>query len=413
MPTTPVRIGPPQVFLSVDNNVVLPAIGHITPTVTAVTTLDYLLNDVNQPLLTTDSYNVLFGLMGTDPINNGYTVGATTLPLASPVTISTKGQGLYAHIANSAWPVGFDSTIAVAVFLQINSAQYQLADFAFMDTSYDFNHIILGKPLRVSPKWATNILTGTSQSATNSPTTGSAVVIDLAVTSGYSVGQQVLVVGGSNAEICVIGSIASGVSITVNTLVHSYTDPVIYNLNVPSDVILGSRGGQAVTGICGPLGVSYLEITPTTGVFNFKRPVTNVQVSPNNAPDFQVATGRGVGISFESLVNDIKTFVQASAGVYAKFVGDNASNITIGLLSLNTAQAILRGNRSVQVFLPPDAAGNQEIRLLLGMLTFNQIELDEAWSKSATTPVRFQFDPASLDRLITNQHTEVQYLRGN
>ncbi len=82
-------------------------------------------------------------------------------------------------------------------------------------------------------------------------------------------------------------------------------------------------------------------------------------------------------------------------------------------MSLNTAQAILRENRAVQVFLPPDPNGNQEIRLLIGMLTFNQQELTEAWSKSATTPVNFVFDPASLDRLITDMHVEIGYLRSN
>lgn len=169
-----------------------------------------------------------------------------------------------------------------------------------------------------------------------------------------------------------------------------------------SDPILGDRA---------PLGVTWEEITPTTGDFNFRRPVQSVNVSPNTGPDFTVATGRGTGISFQSLVNDIKTFVRAAAGIYVKYTDSNGDVIEEARLSLNTAQAILRGNRAVQVYLPPDNTGNQEIRLLIGMLTFNQQELTEAWSKGATTPVTFQFDPASLDKLITNQHTEVEYNR--
>lgn len=168
-----------------------------------------------------------------------------------------------------------------------------------------------------------------------------------------------------------------------------------------NDPILGSRT---------PLGISYLEVTPTTGDFTFRRPVSNVTVSPNNSPDFQVATGRGSGISFQSLINDIKTFIEAAAGLYTKYTTYNGGTVTQGQLSLNTAQAILRENRAVQIFLPPDNNGNQEVRLLIGMLTFNQQELTEAWSKTAVTPVTFQFDPASLDRLITNMHVEIDYL---
>lgn len=168
-----------------------------------------------------------------------------------------------------------------------------------------------------------------------------------------------------------------------------------------TDSILGDRA---------PLGVTYEEITPTTGEFNFRRPLSQVTVSPNNAPDFQVATGRGVGISFQSLANDIKTFVKAAAGNYVKYT-DGSDVIEESQMSLNTAQAILKGNRSLQVFMPADSTGNQEVRLLIGNLTVNQVELNEAWSKSATTPVTFTFDPASLDKLITNQHTEISFVR--
>lgn len=177
-----------------------------------------------------------------------------------------------------------------------------------------------------------------------------------------------------------------------------------------SNATLQSSTADSILGDRTPLGVTYEEITPTTGEFNFRRPLNQVSVSPNNAPDFQVATGRGVGITFQSLANDIKTFVRAAAGIYVKY-SDGTDVVEESQMSLNTAQAILKGNRSVQVFLPADSTGNQEVRLLIGMLTVNQTELTEAWSKSATTPVTFQFDPAALDKLISNQHTEISYLR--
>lgn len=267
--------------------------------------------------------------MDGDTTNGGYTVGYCS-PESSSITITTATDGILMRVANAAWPAGFDSAICAAVFLKINSAQYQLAEFAYIDTANDFSFMLYAKPLRVAPKFALATLQSTT-----------------------------------------------------------------------ADVILGNRT---------PKGITYLEITPTTGDFTFRRPVNNVTVSPNNGPDFQVASGRGVGISFQALVNDIKTFVQAAAGVYRKYTDYLGNTITQSNMSLSTAQAILRENRAVQVFLPPDAKGNQEVRLLIGMLTFNQQELTEAWSKTAPTPVTFVFDPASMDRLITNMHTEVQYL---
>lgn len=408
MPNNVIRIGVPQIFLSVDNGVAVPDVGTVVPTVAEVTPLDYLINDVNQPLLTTDTYNVVLGLVGTDLANGGYTIGKTTAPLAAGVTIAASGRGLKVHVANNAWPTGFDSAVCAAVFLKINSAQYQLAGFAYIDPSNDFNHTIIAKPLRVAPKFSDALLFGTSAVTTNAETAGSNVVIEMTNTIGITNAQTVLIKGttasGVKAELCTVTAVTTNTSITVATLANTYTATMtVYNITTAvAETTLGNRA---------PKGVGYEEITPTTGDFVFRRPVQTVEVSPNNAPNFTVKTAQASGIAFQALTNDIKTFCRAASGIYVKYTGDNSAVIQEAHLSLNTAQALLRGNRAVQVFLPPDHNGVQEVRLLIGMLTFNQTELTENWSKTSQTPVSFQFDAASMDKLITNQHTEIQYQR--
>lgn len=333
MPSTQIRIGVPQIFLSIDNGVTLPDISAVVPTVVSATPTDFLNNDVNQPLLTTDDYNVRVGLVGMDMVNKGYTVGKCTAALVSTVSPGSAGDGLTVNIANGDWPSGFDSAVCAVIFLKTNAGSYQLCDFAYIDPIYDMNFMVTVKPLRVAPIFLTALLSGTT-----------------------------------------------------------------------ADPILGSRV---------PKGISWQEITPTTGQFSFRRQVVTVGVSPNNSPDYQIATGRSTSVTFQALVNDVKQFVRAAAGVYVQFVGDNDSVITNAKLGLNTAQAIIRGNRPLLVFLPPDQNGDQEVRLLLGLLTFNQIELEEAWNKGADTPVNFNFEAASLDLLLTDSHTELQYLRRN
>jgi len=171
--------------------------------------------------------------------------------------------------------------------------------------------------------------------------------------------------------------------------------------NVSTNAILGSRVGY---------GFTFEKIEPTTQEITERYAITTVSVSPNNGPDFNVRTSVASGLEFMLLLNDIKDFISAVGGYWAKYDDSAAVNsIEEGMFSLATAQSVLRGNRPVRVNYPPDGQGNAEIGLFLGLLTFNQQELTAAWSKSATTPVRFVFEAAILDRLVTSQHAKVSY----
>lgn len=185
----------------------------------------------------------------------------------------------------------------------------------------------------------------------------------------------------------------------------SFTQATLQSTSTDTAGILGTRTNV--------LGYTFEELTPTTGTFNFRRAVTNVTVSPNNSGDYQVATTRSPSLRFQVLQNDLKTFIRAGAGNFAKWTSVGDSTVTYeGHKSLFTASAVLTGNRPLQVVLPQNSLGQTEIRLLIGQLTTNQVEIEEAWSKTAPTPVQFQFDAAALDKLITNQHTEISWYKG-
>lgn len=329
MPKIETIIGVPQIFLSVDDAAAVPVLTTLTFTASAVTpdTGEYLLNDINQPLSASDTYQVMIGLVGRQE-NGGYTVGRTS-PSSGNLTV-TAGQVIQVSVVNANWPANYDKAIAAAIFLKTNSGRFQLAQFAYIDPNDDFRTFIVGKPMRAAPAFDTGLLQSTT-----------------------------------------------------------------------TDETLGDRA---------PLGVTYSEITPTTGTFNFRRPVSQVTVSPNTSADFTVTTTRSVGIEFQSLNNNIKEWTRAAGGNYVAYT-TGGSTYKEARRALNTAQALLQGNRPLQVFMPADSTGAQEVRLLVGCLTVNQSELTEAWSKTAATPVTFRFDPAALDRLITNQHTEIAYLK--
>ena len=182
--------------------------------------------------------------------------------------------------------------------------------------------------------------------------------------------------------------------------------------NVPSFALslLQSTTGNTVIGSRVAFGTTYETLTPTTGDTTENFPVITVPVSPNTGADFDVRTTVSNGFSFQLLANDLKNFIRAQGGNYVEYT---RSGVTYrqGKMAMNTAQAILRGNKPMKLNFPPDSSGFAEVKLLIGNLTFNQQELTAAWSKSATTPINFVFQPANLDTLINNIHTSISYFK--
>lgn len=171
--------------------------------------------------------------------------------------------------------------------------------------------------------------------------------------------------------------------------------------SVTADDTLGDRS---------PLGITYRALSPTTGGVTVNREVSEVSIDPDTGNQFSVATTRTASISFQLLANDIRDVVAGNAGLYAQYTSGGAV-FKQAQMSLNTAAALITGNKPLKLVLPPDSLGVQEIRLYLGQLVQNQQANTEAWTKSATTPITYTYSPASIDKLINNQHTEIAYSR--
>lgn len=331
MPSDAPRIGVPTVQISVDDDATdVPSLATLVFQACAISYTDILPNDPNPRLSTSDTYQIMLGLVGRDIENGGYTVGRCS-PSSGDLVLSSASQVIQISVNNEDWPADYDAAICAAIFLKINSAKFQLAGFAYIDPAADFSKCIIRKPLSVAPRFDTSILQSTTE-----------------------------------------------------------------------DDILGSRD---------PKGITWGTAFPTSGPVTVRRAVSNVTVSPNTSSDYNIATTRTSSVSFQSLNNDMKAWVEASSGLYVKYA-DGADTIYEASMSLNTTQALVTGNKPILLTMPTDPkTGVAEVRLMIGNLTSNQTEVTESWSKTDTTLVNFQFDPAALDTLITNQHTEIVYAR--
>jgi hypothetical protein len=147
--------------------------------------------------------------------------------------------------------------------------------------------------------------------------------------------------------------------------------------------------------------------TPTTGGSTINREVTSVTVSPDNAADFNITTARTVSIEFSLLTNSILDIIEGNAGTYAAYTAGGHS-YQEGEMSINTAAALITGNAPLICFLPPDSSGVSEARLYLGQLLQNQTANTEAWTKTATTPIKYTFSAVAIDTLTDGMATEIQ-----
>ena len=338
MAETVPRIGVPQIFPGVPNNLVVPHCSSLVFSASGATPTDFIFNSADRALLPTDTYQVVVALFGQDQVNGGYAVSWSS-PSSGNLKITNPGDVIEVRIPNANWPnQNFMYAAGAVAFLKINNGNFQRAALGYVDQSDDCIMSIKRKPL-------------------------------------------------------------SGVP------------------SIPIETLFSNDPSLDKTGVCGsrdPRGFNLeIEITPTTNTINVRRDVSNVNVSPNNGPNYRVKTSSAGTLSFQSLVNDIKTWVMAIGGNYIKWNSTTGSGTYEEAdLSLATAQAILQGNMPIKLIMPPDpSTGQQEIRVMFGNLLTNQSEITEAWSKEATTPVMFQYEAAAVDKLMIGGYTEVQYLK--
>lgn len=159
-----------------------------------------------------------------------------------------------------------------------------------------------------------------------------------------------------------------------------------------------------------PYGMSETSVGVTSGGVNYVRTVTQVTVSPDNAPDYQVVTARGSNLTFNTLQNELVDVVRAISGIYVKAAGDNGSVIENVQQTLITAAAVLKGNRHIVVD-ETNSSGTAVKRIYVGNLTVSQTEQTLTRTKTAVALVNYNLQTAATDTLLNGLDSEIAYSR--
>lgn len=179
------------------------------------------------------------------PISTTDQTAKTTLYF-TPLSGHGNLLGLY-DSADSLWSLYSFSEISLSLSGYIVGAVYDI--FAYLSG---------GSPALESLIWKT-------VAATNNPSAGSSVVINMTDTGDLAVGREVTVKDGSNSEICRVTAVVSNTSITVATLVNSYTTPDIYGFNTRATALTLNSGIWVKTGDATRRYLGTIRITPTAG----------------------------------------------------------------------------------------------------------------------------------------------------
>ena len=172
--------------------------------------------------------------------------------------------------------------------------------------------------------------------------------------------------------------------------------------NASGDSSFGSQGSAY------PMQQSSVGIT--SGGVTYDGTVASVTVSPDNAPDYQAVTTRGLNFSFSSLQNEVADYINATSGIYVKAAGDSSSVIQTSQSIMLTAAAVLKGNRHI-IINEQNADGTSVTRVVLGNLTTNQNQQTLARTKTAVALVQFNLQTASQDTLLRNMDSVITYSR--
>lgn len=151
MPSQSFRIGPAQVSIYTPNGTLLPAASGVGFTATLSNPTIYL-NSVKKALSLGTAYQVIWAFLGTDNVNNGYTITVAS-SAATGVTPTSGTPAIYVNIPAANLPNLAANTPAVAFFLKAGNGNYTLAEFAYLNVNSgaDFNHTITEAPLFSAP----------------------------------------------------------------------------------------------------------------------------------------------------------------------------------------------------------------------------------------------------------------------
>ena len=116
-----VRIGVLNVKLPVKTQNIMSALTKsataLVPTVCAVTDSNPLLNDLNSPLASGDTYTFVLALMGEDRVYGGYTVACAS-DVSTVLTYTDPTDAIRISIPNTQLPSNYEEAAAMAIFVK-------------------------------------------------------------------------------------------------------------------------------------------------------------------------------------------------------------------------------------------------------------------------------------------------------
>lgn len=172
-----------------------------------------------------------------------------------------------------------------------------------------------------------------------------------------------------------------------------------------------SNNGQKGLGDRAPVGFTFSSITPTTDSSNIRHLVGNsVTFKPNTSNDYTLIGSRPAGVDFKTMLNDIGTVVQASAGNYTSTTLGSGTVIKQASQGLLSANVFNKGNQPLIFVTAPDPeTGTSDVLLFTSLLLQNTVELALAWSKNDQTPVTWNFTTVPNDYYNIDKETLFSY----
>ena len=200
-----------------------------------------------------------------------------------------------------------------------------------------------------------------------------------------------------------------------------YIDPNnAFNAWVPAEFPAGTpvrtlsfiqnASGDSTFGTMAPYGTTSVSVGTTSGGVNYNRTASQVSVSPDNAPDYQIVTSRGCDLSFSTLSSDPSDIVKATAGLYVSGLGSDGKTYNQTQQTILTAAAKIVGNRHI-IVNEQDSAGNAVTRIFVGNLTASQQAVTISRTKTAVALLNFTLATAAVDSLLNNLNSEISYSR--
>jgi hypothetical protein len=195
-------------------------------------------------------------------------------------------------------------------------------------------------------------------------------------------GPTVMDPNGNDYNFIVVNEPLSGAAaVTAAQLQSSVADPTFF----------GSRA---------PYGYLWLALSPTEGGVTVSYDTNEIPIKPDTGTNFNAVAGRGTTISFKLLANDLKNVIQSTAGNYAQVTDRLGHTISTATMSLQTAVAIIQGNKPFKMQLPPDANKISELDVFFASINQNQTPTTLSWTKTATAPVSFVVPTVNADTLL-------------